>query len=74
MDIDNAAKLLQSKLLTCPWFTAVGIGQEKGQEAIVLYVTSPQLAKQQFPESTWYGFPVVIRKMGAPRALSQGWS
>ena len=72
MDIDGAAKLLQSKLMGSPWFTAVGIGQEKGQEAIVLYVTSPQLAKQQFRELTWYGFPVVIRRMGAPRVLSHG--
>jgi hypothetical protein len=70
MTIREAANLLKAHLSAQPWLTAVGVGQEQGVEAIVLYVKSLKEAAVAFLKDGWHGFPVVVRKMTPPGPLS----
>jgi hypothetical protein len=72
MSVQKAAQLLQSHLrekCRAAWLTAVGIGETNGSPCIIVYVRRAVPKQTAFLNNGWYGFPVVIEKMGTPRLL-----
>ncbi len=69
MDIRAAAKSLEDRFHDAPWFTMVGMGEEKGRECIFLYVKSLTSVPSRLLKGGWCDFPVIVRRMSAPRAV-----
>lgn len=69
MKIDNAAKLLNQKLLSIVRdFVSVGIVQSETEKYIIVFTSNPQSKKLDFLRNgNWYEFPVQIKKMNQPR-------
>jgi hypothetical protein len=68
MTIEKAVQLLYERFQATPWFTMAGIGEDQGRQCIVLYVKSPASVPSHLKDG-WCGFPVMIRKMSAPRPI-----
>ncbi len=67
MTIDDAAKALHERVHDAPWYTAVGIGAVHQEPCLFLYVKfTPRQAGSELPDR-WMGYPVEVRKMGAPQ-------
>jgi hypothetical protein len=70
MTLEEAAKLLHAQLLSSPWLTAVGVGDDRGTPCVVIYVKTLKGADLEVLHEGWKGFPVVVRKMASPRLLA----
>jgi hypothetical protein len=71
MTVEEAALSLQARFQKRPWFNLIGIGEDGGRPAIVLYVWTLKTPELREFEHGWRGFSVIIRKAGAARPLAR---
>jgi hypothetical protein len=70
MNATAAAELLNARLSSLPWFSALGVGELHDEKALFVYVKAPPGRALSFLAHGWHGFPVVVWKIGLLRPLS----
>lgn len=71
MTMEQAAQLLDEKLRGYPWYVSVGVGATTSGPTLFLYVKHSRAAELKQFSSGWYGYPVIIRAVGAVRPASR---
>jgi hypothetical protein len=68
MSAQQAAKRLDQRLRSYPWYMSVGVGATSGGEAIFVYVKSLRHRELTSLDEGWMGYPVFVRAVGAVKA------
>ena len=69
MTIHEAARRLWDELADEPWLTTIGVGRDREQDCIYVYVNSTRADVRSKVASEWQGYPVIVTKLGALRPL-----
>jgi hypothetical protein len=66
-------KQFAASLRAYPWFRFIGLGEEKGEPVVIVYVSRKNFSEilPLLPE-VWYGVPVRVRYTGAPKPAVMG--